>query len=59
MPETLRKGQQVQSIIGHWFEVVDASNQWQPIVQPLTMIGTSLRALGYPVRVFRSDLRVD
>lgn len=57
---TLRKGDRVQNLIGHWYEIVDGeTNPWQPTVQPLTPVGTELRPVGTPVRVFRSDLRID
>lgn len=49
----------VQNTIGHWFDVIEVNaGGYQLRVQPLTMVGTTLRPFGPPVWVFRSDLRL-
>jgi hypothetical protein len=55
---TLTPGSLVQDQIGHWYQIV-SGGPWQYVCQPLTTVGTELRALGGTVRMGRSDLRIN
>lgn len=56
---TIKQGERVQDILGHWYEVLATLNDWVFRVQPLTPIGSPavLQPLGGPVTMRRSEMK--